>query len=192
MFLKGLILFSLCVLFYLLGQNRKRATLFCKPSGKVKVTQGQLSWFEFRNKNDFGGSGQVSTSFDRTRFNQRAKQFQTRQIEHNTCVLWLERQRVDNKLNRLKLLFLYFTTNIWKCWNESCISPWISQQKCISPSICLKGATREVTYIIYCFYTDNNLILNLPKQTPNVFFSSPYLIQRAWTSSMFCNMWHYC
>jgi hypothetical protein len=41
------------------------------------------------------------------------------------------------------------------------------------------GSTREVTYIIYYFYTDNNLILNLPKQTSNVFFSSPYLIQRA-------------
>jgi hypothetical protein len=32
----------------------------------------------------------------------------------------------------------------------------------------------------------------LPKQTSNVFFSSPYLIQRAWTSSMFCNMSHCC
>jgi hypothetical protein len=42
-----------------------------------------------------------------------------------------------------------------------------------------EGATGEVTYIIYYFYTDNNLVLNLPKQTPNVFFSSPYLIQRA-------------
>jgi len=41
------------------------------------------------------------------------------------------------------------------------------------------GSTRDVTYIIYYFYTDNNLILNLPKQTSNVFFSSPYLIQRA-------------
>jgi hypothetical protein len=40
------------------------------------------------------------------------------------------------------------------------------------------GATREATYIIYYFYTDNNLILNLPKPTSNVFFSSPYLIQR--------------
>ena len=41
------------------------------------------------------------------------------------------------------------------------------------------GATREVTYIIYYFYTDNNLLLNLPKQTSNVYFSSPYLIQRS-------------
>jgi hypothetical protein len=32
----------------------------------------------------------------------------------------------------------------------------------------------------------------LPKQTSNVFFSSPYLIQRAWTSSMFCHMSHCC
>ncbi len=28
-----------------------------------------------------------------------------------------------------------------------------------------EGATQEVTYIIYYFYTDNSLILNLPKQT---------------------------
>jgi len=41
-----------------------------------------------------------------------------------------------------------------------------------------EGSTRDVTYIIYYFYTDNNLLLNLPKQTSNVYFSSPYLIQR--------------
>jgi hypothetical protein len=37
------------------------------------------------------------------------------------------------------------------------------------------GATRELTYIIYYFYMDNNLLLNLPKQTSNVYFSSLYL-----------------
>ncbi len=36
------------------------------------------------------------------------------------------------------------------------------------------GATREVTYIIYYFYTDNNLILNLPQQHQTC--SSPHLI----------------
>jgi hypothetical protein len=42
----------------------------------------------------------------------------------------------------------------------------------------LEGATQEVAYITYYFYMDNNLILNLPKKTSNVFFSSPYLIQK--------------
>jgi hypothetical protein len=41
-----------------------------------------------------------------------------------------------------------------------------------------EGATRDVTYIIYYFYTDNNLLLNLPKQTSMTYFTSPYLIQR--------------
>ena len=41
-----------------------------------------------------------------------------------------------------------------------------------------EGATRDVTYIIYYFYTENNLLLNLPNQTSNVNFSSPYIIQR--------------
>ena len=47
-----------------------------------------------------------------------------------------------------------------------------------------EGSTWDVTYIIYYFYTDNNLLLNLPKQTSNVFFSSPYILQRGWTSLM--------
>ena len=111
---------------------------------------------------------QVSTGWNQRKG---AKKFWTRQIKHNTHVLWLERRLVDSKLDRLKLLFLYFTTNIWKCWNKSYISPWISKQKCISPSICLKGATREVTYIIYYFYMDNNLICLNKHQT-----CSPHLI----------------
>ena len=41
-----------------------------------------------------------------------------------------------------------------------------------------EGATPDVTYIIYYFYTDNNLLLNLPKQTSMTYFTSPYLIQR--------------
>jgi hypothetical protein len=40
-----------------------------------------------------------------------------------------------------------------------------------------EGSTRDVAYIIYYFYTDNNLLLNLPKQTSNVYFLSPYIIQ---------------
>jgi hypothetical protein len=41
-----------------------------------------------------------------------------------------------------------------------------------------EGSTQDVTYIIYYFYTENNLLLNLPNQTSNVNFSSPYIIQR--------------
>jgi hypothetical protein len=40
-----------------------------------------------------------------------------------------------------------------------------------------EGATGDVTYIIYYFNTDNNLLLNLHKQTSIVYFLSPYLIQ---------------
>ena len=38
-----------------------------------------------------------------------------------------------------------------------------------------KGAPLDVVYILCYFYTDNNLLLNLPKQTSSVYFTSPYI-----------------
>jgi hypothetical protein len=71
------------------------------------------------------------------------------------------------------------------CRNKSRIQPVTYQMNLkdepeleVNLIFCPEGSTRDVTYIIYYFNTDNNLLLNLPKQTSNVYFSSPYFIQR--------------